>query len=86
MRGVPTPAGHRDDGVTDGDVAARRGAVARVDRAATAGRAHAPTANETDIFAACVWRSGTCPRDVDVINLYIRGESEPVAATEKVRV
>merc|ERR1719409_2474777 len=49
-RGVPTPAGGgRDDGVTDGDVAARRAAVARVDRAATAGRAHTPTANETDI-------------------------------------
>ena len=76
-RGVPTPAGGgRDDGVTDGDVAARRAAVARVDRAATAGRAHTPTANETDILAACVRRSGTCPRDVDVIDIYIRGESD----------
>jgi hypothetical protein len=76
-RGVPTPAGRgRDDGVTDGDFAARRAAVARVDRAATAGRAHAPTANETDILAACVRRSGTCPRDVDVIDIYIRGESD----------
>jgi len=82
-RGVPTPAGRRDDGVTDGDVAARRAAVARVHRAATAGRAHALTANETDILAACVRRSGTCPIDVDVIDIYPRRERQPVAATKK---